>query len=442
MAAADILKKIGQAHLLENLHLWSKEEQSQFEKQIASLDLTLLKEQQALLLTRPPLKVFEPFPKAHNKITGAEKRLGEELLKTGALAALIVAGGQSTRLGLKGPKGAFAISPIKEKSLFQLLAEKTLAASRLANRPLQLGIMTSINNEKETLDFFKNHNYFGLKKEQVDFFTQDELPFLDKAGHLFMEKPGLLAMGPDGNGQALKKLFQAGIWEKWHQLGIKYIHFGLIDNPLADPFDFAMAGFHATHQADMTLKCVVRDDAEEKVGLLGMQEGKSSVIEYSEAPIAVWEDIEKYPLANISLFYLSMDFVRYVAEKKLPLHLAYKPVKRLSYRGNEGIEEQIKGWKFEHFIFDTLAYAKKVEAIVYPRESTFAPLKSREGPNGVEETKKKMIARDKQIFSSISSLPPPDHPFELAQDFYYPTEDLKKKWHKKSFDERQSYIEP
>ncbi len=138
---------------------------------------------------------------------GSEEDLiaGQKLIADGCVGCIIVAGGEGTRLGFNGPKGMFPISPVQHKTLFQLVAERILAAGELAGRPLLLAIMTSPANDQTIRDYFGNYHFFGLNQEQLFFFAQDELPFLDQDGHPVLMEDGKVLFGPDGNGGALER---------------------------------------------------------------------------------------------------------------------------------------------------------------------------------------------------------------------------------------------
>src|SRR5205823_3148475 len=90
------------------------------------------------------------------------RQRGEDALRGGQVAALVVAGGQGTRLGFDHPKGMFPIGPISGKSLFQIHAEKVLALSRRYGKLIPLLVMTSPATDAETRTFFKEHHFFGL----------------------------------------------------------------------------------------------------------------------------------------------------------------------------------------------------------------------------------------------------------------------------------------
>ena len=272
----------GQEHLLAYWEKLTSSQKAHLLQQIEGLDLNLLKRQQALLLYPPafdpaplsPITTFSPEP--------GDRERGLQLMSQGKVACLVVAGGQGTRLGFNGPKGAYPISLIQHKTLFQLLAEKTKAASKQVGHPLSLAIMTSPLNHAATLAYFEQNDFFGL--EQLSFFKQSLLPFLDSQGKMFLEAPDAIALAPDGNGSAFQGLFEAGIWGKWRALGIDLVNYVLIDNPLADPFDAPLIGFHARQGNEITVKGTPRLNADEKVGLLVQKNGSCKWLNIRNCP--------------------------------------------------------------------------------------------------------------------------------------------------------------
>lgn len=184
------------------------------------------------LLREPELSVpsFTPvasFDRAELQEQCAD--LGWKLLEEGKCACLVVAGGQGSRLNFSGPKGAFPFSPAKNKTFFQLLAERCLAVSRRVNKPIPLVIMTSQENRSETEAFFKNHHLFGLNPNQLHFFTQGSLPLLTQEEELAREENGKVAYGPDGNGGSLKSFVESGLAEQLKLQGVEYFTFHIID---------------------------------------------------------------------------------------------------------------------------------------------------------------------------------------------------------------------
>lgn len=357
----------------------------------------------------------------------SDRIFGQKLISEGRMGCLILAGGQGTRLGADRPKGTFPVSVIKNKSLFQIFFEKTKAASKWAGRPLCIAVMTSPLNHEETVAFLKKHHWFGLSESQVFFFSQKMLPFLDVEGNYLLNDEGKKVEGPAGNGEALKDFYQSGIGEKWRQEGIEFLNVIPIDNPLADPFDAELCGFHARCKNEVTIKAVPRRFEEEKVGLIIEKRGKVKVIEYSEL-----SEIQKkstHP-ANAGLFCFSMDFISKVLEVELPQHRSHKWVPSLSKMA----------WKSETYIFDLLEYADKIGVLLYPRKKAFAPLKESAGEFGLEGVQKALLASDRETYFQISGIMPSEKKFELDQAFYYPTPELLKQWKGKPLPE-QTYIE-
>lgn len=416
---------IRQTHLLRYWHLLSHTERKHLSEQIDNLDAAILRSQQLLLQnpvhTTSQLEPLTTFAKVGDPRDAA---LGQRLMSEGKVGCMLIAGGQGTRLRFDGPKGLFPVTPIHKKTLFQLCAEKVCAASKQANHLLPLAVMTSPLNQQATLHFFSHHHYFNLVQEQLSFFCQSMLPFLDAEGNLFLEERSKIAEGPNGNGSALLHFVEQGLWEQWHAKGIQYVNFVLIDNPLAAPFDPELIGFHVRQQADITVKCTERLRADEKVGLLVKKEGRIEVVEYSELPEAEQkarnpDGTLRHRCANISLFCLSMDFILRASRAEMPLHRALKSVKKLAVDGST--QQEAKAWKFETFIFDILPLAEKVSVLSYPREQCFAPLKNADGEDSIETVQKLLLQEAKRVYQQVTGAHSPDGIFELAPEFYYPT---------------------
>lgn len=419
----------------------SLEEKDLLASQLKSIDWDILKKQKYLLKKHPQdsLNVtnsqnYQPFLDFNYAQNLAEnQKKGLEMISKGLVGCLVLAGGQGSRLKTKDPKGMYPVSIIKHKSLFQLIAEKVGAASRQAGRPLPMAIMTSPLNDEATRQLFAENAYFGLEKSQVFFFSQKMLPFLDKEGRLFLENTHSIASGPDGNGNCFKEFIRSGIYATWKAAGVQYIHVQPIDNPLADPFDSELLHYHHSKKADLVVKAVEKIAPDEKVGVL-IKEGHSiRVVEYSEMSQREKEALLsdgrlKHRCANISLFSLTMDFISTLANREMPLHLAWKAT---PYVDDKGITQEAKepnAWKFETFIFDVLAYTDQAAALLYPRSQCFAPLKNATGTNSLSAVQEALQNRDREIFEHITGKKAPSTPFELSQDFYYPTPQLLIQW--------------
>lgn len=439
MSIQEKLTLIGQQHLLEKIKIdaLSSSQRKLLQQDIDSIEVDLFKRQQELIFqleqSKQEIAPFTNFAVAGSDPTLLEK--GKQLIAEGKMGCLLLAGGQGTRLGFEGPKGCYPISIIRHKSLFQLCAEKVLALGKQVGRLLLLAIMVSPQNKNEIEAFFEHNHFFGLLPDQVFFFSQTELPLLDIQGDLFLETLSHIALGPDGNGRCLEHFVRSGIWQNWYESGVRYLNLVLIDNPLADPFDAELLGFHCLQEVDVTVKCTEKLKADEKVGLLVKSGDGCRIIEYSEMSDEekCARDLQgklKYRCANLSLFCFSMEFVKTVSSKTedLPLHKAWKSVSYLDKTGKTCKSTQPNAWKFEFFIFDILKYTNRVATLIYPREFCFAPLKNATGSDSPEKVKKALQQFDLHVIEKITGLRCPEFAFELAPEFYYPTEELITKW--------------
>lgn len=435
--ARDKLRSIGQEHLLafwDSLHSGARDH---LLDQIEALNISLLKVQQTLVdapyrgAVSPniaPLQVWD--------VPGslADQLLGAERIAQGKVGCIVVAGGQGTRLGYHGPKGMFPITRVKHKTLFQLLAERIQAAGNQAGRDLPFAIMTSPHNDEITRLYFKENDYFGLAKEQLQFFVQGTLPLIGESGQLLLQAPGTIAVGPDGNGWALHHFFHSGIWEQWQQRGVEELTFIQVDNSLADPFDAELIGYHARQKVQVTLKATKRSSVDEKVGLVVEVDNRIAVVEYTELPQDEKEATNvdgslQYQVANLSMFCFSMEFIALLCSAPMedfPLHLAHKPATILDESGQL---QEIKSWKCERFIFDVLRFANKVSVLVYPRDRCYAALKNGVGADSLAEAQAALLNLDRRTYTQISGVEvSQDRQFELAPQFYYPTAELLQKW--------------
>lgn len=361
----------------------------------------------------------------------AAYRLGVSMIREGEVAVLIVAGGQGTRLGFPGPKGFFPITPVQKKSLFQLFAEMIKAISQKYKRKIPLLIMTSQENHQETAQFFASHNFFSLSPEDVHFFCQGMLPTFTPEGQLILKDDTHLLANPDGHGGSLKALFDSGLLHKLLQEGFTELFYCQVDNPLVKIADPIFLGIHRMEEAEISTKVVRRRDKEEKVGIYGLVNGQPAIIEYSDFPEEEYNAQDesgnlRYWAGNTAIHVISLPFIERLNQHGfvLPYHRA---IKEATGRGPGGQSLNIKGWKFETFVFDALPFARRCCALEVIREEEFAPLKNKEGNDSPSTVRAALNSFYRQWLQEAGAEVAPHGQVEIAPSFALEKEEFLRK---------------
>ncbi len=380
-----LLQKYGQEHLLSYWDAISPEERQILIQQISSVDLERLRELHINGDVAVPSQI-DPWedivvPESDPELSLQAKKLGIQAIKQGEVGLFVVAGGQGTRLGFKGPKGAFVISPILQKSIFQLHAEKIRALEKRYGVSLPWFIMTSPDNHKETCEFFALHGNFGLS--DVFIFPQEMLPSLDMDGRMVLKSPYEIMMNPDGHGGSVRALAKTGALDTMKRLGIKYLFYFQVDNILINIADPLFIGYHIQKNAEMSAKCVEKTGPEEKLGVFGKVNGRPGVIEYHELSDELRHAKDAHQNAlfgkgSIAIHVLSTDFLERLSThpSDLPFHRAVKKA--------HTVHGEIEVVKFEKFIFDALPHAKTIMIMCVDRSTEFAPVKNVTGVDSAE----------------------------------------------------------
>lgn len=322
---------------------------------------------------------------------------GEILIQNGHVGVVIVAGGQGSRLGFNGPKGVFPIGAITGSSLFYFHTRKVLAISRKYGRPVPLLIMTSPENDAATRAHFEANNHFGLNPEHVRFFTQGQMPAVDRiTGWPLFSSRSTLALSPDGHGGALYALsrhenFDGQSALDWaERFGVRTLFYFQVDNPLVKIADPAFLGLHAQALAEVSFKVVSKQAPDERVGVVCQSpDGRKLVIEYSDLPANLAEAREpsgelSYRAGSIAVHIFQTEFLKRLATGaiRLPFHKAIKKVAFWNPQTDQIHDpEEPNAIKFEAFIFDTLPLAETSLIVETDRQEEFEPLKNATGPD-------------------------------------------------------------
>ncbi len=336
-----------------------------------------------------------------NRVSPKEARQrGAEALGEGRIGAMLVAGGQGTRLGFDDPKGTYCIGPVSGRTLFEIHVEKVRATARRYGRPLPLCVMTSPATHGPTQEFFRRHNRFGLAEEDLRIFCQGTMPAVDTAsGRLLLDRPDRIAVSPDGHGGMLAALKRSGLLDALRGRGIEHLFYFQVDNPLVAVCDPEFLGYHLLSGSEMSSQAVRKQGPQERLGNLVEVDGRLHVIEYSDLPEEV-ADRRKADgslaicAGSIGVHVMDLAFLDRMAGTAagLPFHVARKKVPYIDASGRRIEPTSENALKFERFIFDLLPSASRAIVVeVDPREH-FAPLKNASGEEDTPEKVRLQIA--------------------------------------------------
>ncbi len=407
-----LLKKHSQEHLLRFWSELSTSRKQDLLAQIEKLNFDKIDEWVSNLVkksTSAPLH-REYAPPAFYNATPADTKnerkyaqaveLGKKLMAAGKVAAFVVAGGQGTRLKFDGPKGNFPISPVKNKTFFQIFAETIAAASKKYQADCPWYIMTSPQNHAETMEIFRSNNHYGLNPENVFIFQQETLPNFNLDGKILLADKATISQSPDGHGGSLKALYRSGALEDMKKRGVEFISYWQIDNALINIFDPLFIGLHALDNAEMSAKAAIKTGPKEKVGNFCLVDGKVTVIEYSDLPDDLAEKRNPdgslvFRLGSIAIHIISASFVERLNAHgfTLPLHKAVKVIPHIDQKGNFIKPTEPNGVKLETFVFDALPLASKAVILETIRSQEFAPTKNLTGVDSVDITRQMIVAR-------------------------------------------------
>ena len=453
-----LLKRYGQQHLLT---FWDELNSGPRERllgQIEAVKFDQIKKKIDCYVTRPastslpknfsaaPYYPAVPQTTQQKRKYSKAKKLGIELISKGKVAAFVVAGGQGTRLGFDGPKGDFKISPVRNKTLFQLFAEIIKAAGKKYGFEPRWYVMTSPQNHLQVLRSFRRKNYYGLKPSSVFIFQQGTEINYSFKGKILLAKKDTLSSSPDGHGGSLKALYNSGAVADMKKHGIEYISYFQVDNPLINIFDPLFIGLHVMDKAQMSSKALVKAGPFEKVGNFCLVEGKVTVIEYSDLPKKLAKKRNPdgslvFSLGSIAIHIISRSFVEQLNRKgfALPYHRAKKEIPYINLRTGKTIKLQKRnGVKLETFVFDALRLDRKSIILETIRNEEFAPVKekAKKGLDNPQVARRMMISRAAMWLEQAGVRIPkkPDGSInckiEIAPSFAMCREDVSKKRNK------------
>lgn len=383
-----ILRKYGQEHLLNHYDKLDEIHQQKLLEEIENLDFELMnnlyrKTKQENKDKKDEITPIEYLDKYKLKEEYKYyENIGKKAIKEGMLAVVTMAGGQGTRLGHDGPKGTYDIGLDSHKSLFELLCDSLKEEGKKYGVTIPWFIMTSRENNEQTIEFFEKHKNFGYQREKnLFFFVQGELPMMDTEGKILLGEDGLIKLAADGHGGVYESLVKNGMTKKMKELGIKWVFVGGVDNCLAKMVDPVLMGVAIDKGVTVACKSVVKANPHEKVGVFCKRNGKPGMVEYTEISKEMSEATDEkgellYGDANIIAHLFSVDAIERMGKNPLPYHVAFKKASYLDEEGNLVVPDSPNAYKFEAFLFDSFGEVDEMAVLRVKREEEFAPVKN------------------------------------------------------------------
>lgn len=325
--------------------------------------------------------------------------IGLDAIAAGKVGAVLLAGGMGTRLGSDNPKGMYNIGLTKEVFIFQRLIENTLDVIKAANEKtgrndiwIPFYIMTSDKNNEATVSFFEEKNYFGYNKDYVHFFKQDMAPATDRNGKVYLEEKGKISSSPNGNAGWFKSMVNAGMLPEVHAQGIEWFNIFAVDNVLQRIADPAFVGACIDKKVDVGAKVVKKAAPDEKIGVMCLEDGRPSIVEYYEMTDEImYTKNEKgdpaYQFGVILNYLFNVQALEDILSKSLPMHVVEKKIPYLDEAGNAVKPEEPNGYKFEQLVLDMIHQLDTCLPYEVVREFEFAPIKNKTGIDSVESAR-------------------------------------------------------
>jgi UDP-N-acetylglucosamine/UDP-N-acetylgalactosamine diphosphorylase len=329
---------------------------------------------------------------------------------------MVVAGGQATRLGYPGPKGAFPLGPVTERSLFEIHAQKLRRLRARSGRDVPWYVMTSQATDAATRRFFADHDHFGLPERDVFFLVQRMVPSFDFEGKLILEAKDRIFENPDGHGGSLTALRESGALDDMRARGIDTLFYFQVDNPLVRIADPVFLGLHTERGAEMSCKVVRKQTPEDKMGVVALVDGEVGVVEYTEIDDAHRTARDEqgdllFWTGSIAVHVFDRAFIERVvrdAETSLPFHASAKKIPCVDASGETVTPGEPNGHKLERFVFDALAATDRVLVMETERLEEYSPVKNAEGTESPVTSRDELSARYRSWLESAGVDVPAD----------------------------------
>lgn len=389
------LSKFGQEHVLKYYDSLTEDEKALLLKQIDETDFSVLEAgknggQNSKRGKITPLAAMQ-LKEIHQK-EEKFRATGLQAIREGKVGAVLLAGGMGTRLGSDNPKGMFNIGITKEVYIFQRLIENLMEVVKEAGAYVPLYVMTSDKNHEATVRFLKEHQYFGYDSNYITFFMQDMAPATDYDGKVYLEKTYKMSTSPNGNGGWYISMYKWGIAQKAIEAGVEWLNVFSVDNVLQRIADPVFVGAVIEENFVSGSKVVKKCSPDEKVGVMCLDDGHPSIIEYYELTKELMDAKDEagepaYNFGVILNYLFRVSELEHIREKELPLHVVEKKIPYMNDEGQMIKPEKPNGYKYESLVLDMVYEMENCVPFEVEREKEFAPVKNATGVDSVDSAR-------------------------------------------------------
>jgi len=389
------LSKYDQMQLLKFYEELSADEKEGLLKEIENIDFDVIN-QEGIESKKGTITPIEAL--TLDAIEARKKEyleVGIDAIRKCKVACVLLAGGQGTRLGIDGPKGALNVGFTKEIYVFQCLINNLMDVKNQVGEWVPLFIMTSDKNDEATRTFLADHDYFGYNKDFVFFFVQEMAPSTDFEGKVYLEEKNHISLSPNGNGGWFSSIIKAGYLEKIKAMGVEWINIFGVDNVLQRMADPVFVGATLVANTPIGAKVIRKAAPDEKVGVMCYKDNRPSIVEYYDlTEEMMYQKNEKGELAynfGVILNYLfNLEALEKIAEQKLPLHVVDKKIPHIDENGEHIKPEAPNGHKYENLVLDMIEMMDGCLVFEVERAKEFAPIKNMHGVDSLDSAREMM----------------------------------------------------
>lgn len=390
--AFEKLSAYGQTHLLKFYDELSDTERKSLLAQIEETDFSVIHTDMHVakrgVITPISVTELSEISARYSEFSSA----GLEEIRSGHVGAVLLAGGMGTRLGSDSPKGMFNIGLTRELYIFECLINNLMDVTRRAGNFIHLFVMTSDRNHDDTVVFFREKKCFGYDPKFVHFFVQDMAPASDFDGKVYLEEKSKISASPNGNGGWYSSMQKCGMLDIVKSEGIEWLNVFAVDNVLQRIADPAFIGAVKLAHCVVGSKVIRKASPEERVGVMCLEDGKPSIVEYYELS----DEMRDAKLPNGEPAYnfgVTLNYLFHVKEldeivgRSLPLHVVKKKIAHIDSNGNPVDPDQPNGHKYETLILDMIHMLDGCLVFEVDRKREFAPVKNRTGVDSVDSAR-------------------------------------------------------